>query len=171
MKPRLLGHAVLLLLIVALGVWLWQIQQQRDAAQPPTLGELIGLSPAAVEQIKVTTNPAQTTVMARHNEQWQITSPLDAPADPRAIKQLLDILYRPSQTHYPAAEVNLVATRLDPPSLSVAYNDRIIYFGSTDPVRGLRYALIGTEVHLLLDDFIHHLTVSPGRFSAAPEPP
>lgn len=171
MKPRLLSHAVFLLLILVLSLWLWQIQHQRDAAQPSTLGDLIGLSLNAIEKIEVNITPTQPIVMARQNKQWQILSPFHAPADPNAIKQLLDILYRPSQTHYPATEVNLKAARLDPPSLSVIYNNMTIHFGSTDPVQGLRYALIGNEVHLLLDDFIHHLTVSPERFCATPEKP
>ena len=168
--------ALALVLLIGVGViWIGHVQRQRVLAREPLLAELLAIAPDAVNSItlwQARPEPQETVIIAlsRHGGQWSVVAPFEAPADPRAVRQVIDVLYRPSLAQYPADAVNRTAARLDLPPLRVTFNQQTVVFGTTDPLLQRRYCQIDATVHLLKDDFTHHLTQSAERFRAsAPE--
>jgi hypothetical protein len=89
---------------------------------------------------------------------WWLTQPHMAHADPAHVERVLDLLTRKSQTSYATSEVNLESAFLLPPGLVVTFNESETFgFGTTDPLRGLRYILHKERVYLVEDLFIHIL--------------
>lgn len=163
------GPLALVLLIGLGGLWIGHIQRQRILAREPLLAELLNIDPSAITSMtlwQARPEPQEPVIitLSRRNGQWYVVAPFEAPADPRAVAQVINVLYRPSLARYPADAVNRTAARLDAPPLRVTFDQQSVIFGTTDPLLQRRYCQVGAMVHLLKDDFTHHLTQTAERF-------
>ena len=166
------GPLALVLLIGIGALWIGHLQRQRVLEREPLLAELLNIAPDAVTSItlwQARPEPQEPVVitLSRHGGQWSVVAPYKAPADPRTVMQVINVLYRPSLTQYPADAVNRTAARLDLPPLRVTFDQHTVIFGTTDPLQQRRYCQIGDTVHLLKDDFTHFLTQPAERFRAS----
>lgn len=167
------GPLALVLLIGAGALWIGHAQRQRVLTREPLLAELLNIEPAAITSItlwQARPDPQEPVVivLSRRDGQWYVVTPFEAPADPRAVAQVINVLYRPSLAQYPVEAVNRTAARLDAPPLRVTFDQQSVIFGTTDPILQRRYCQIGATVHLLKDDFTHHLTQPAERFRMPP---
>ncbi len=89
--------------------------------------------------------------------QWKMVSPEQGEAEPDKIDNLLEILRVVSQTDYPVDQERLSEFGLEPPEITLRFDGLTIEFGSIAPISQQRYLRIGEALHLVNDNFYHHL--------------
>lgn len=82
--------AVLALLVVALGVYLWRVELPK-AEQEAEGTKLVDVQEDAIDKIDLTF-PDRHIVLVKQDGGWRLQQPLDAPADETAVKGLLTAL-------------------------------------------------------------------------------
>lgn len=154
----LLAAAVAVLLAVAL------VEPGREAA--PEISPLTSLPPEAVEAFSIERPDTPTRRLTRRDGRWRVEAPFDAPASESKVRSLLGILSATSQRRLAPEEVSLPALELDPPRARLLAGDRVIDFGTTHPLSGLRYVMTEGAVHLLTDLHYHHAIAEPAAWVA-----
>jgi len=151
MKPKLLLNLVLLVVLATLaGVAFFE--PGKEEAKPVHLTEL---DVDAINRFELT-NP-ETLVFEKHDAHWWLASPIQAPANDIRIQQLLNIAKAESQAHYPVKPEDLTKYGLDKPQAVLKLGQLTLLFGGLEPIDMLRYVQIGETLHLVSDDFSHHL--------------
>ncbi|MCW5893555.1 MAG: DUF4340 domain-containing protein [bacterium] len=82
--------AVLALLVVALGIYVWRVELPK-AEQEAEGTRLVDVQEDAIDKIDLTF-PDRHIVLAKQDGHWRLEQPLDAPADESAVKGLLTAL-------------------------------------------------------------------------------
>ena len=151
MKPKLLLNLVLLVVLATLaGVAFFEPGKEEAKAF-----HLTELDVDAINRFELT-NP-ETLVFEKHDAHWWLASPIQAPANDIRIQQLLNIAKAESQAHYPVKPEDLTKYGLDKPQAVLKLGQLTLLFGGLEPIDMLRYVQIGQTLHLVSDDFSHHL--------------
>lgn len=152
MNSRLTLNLVLLAIVAALGVVAFL---EPGKTKPET-------HPLAVVDEKaltgITLKNRETIRFEKVNGHWSLVEPFKAPANEIRIHQLIDIAKVNSEAHYPVDPTNLVPFELDKPKAVLSLGDVAFTFGGNDPINMRRYVQVGETLHLVSDDFFHHLT-------------
>lgn len=158
MKPRLLVNLGLLALIAVLAAIAILKPGKNEVESTPLLAlDLQGLN-------RVTLKNKETLVFEKKEGLWNLTAPFAAPVNQVRVGQLLDITKAVSEANYPVKPNDLAQFGLDAPQAVLGLDDMTLQFGSTDPIKMRRYVRIGETLHLVEDNFFHHLTASASDY-------
>ncbi|WP_455200184.1 DUF4340 domain-containing protein [Kaarinaea lacus] len=92
---------------------------------------------------------------------WYLTKPVEMPANPIKVNQILDLLNTNSFRQYQIKSGNLAKLGLNPPGWEIALDQTIVKFGKTEPIDQRRYVLVDATVHLINDRFSQYSFGSP----------
>lgn len=152
MKSRLVLNLVMLAIIAALGLVVWL----KPGKQEP---EKIPLAKIDTQSLsRVTLKNKDTVVFEKQGGGWRLTAPFVAPANAIRVGQLLEIPKTTSEASYPVKPEDLAQFGLNPPQATLTLGDTVMQFGMTDPINQRRYVKLGDTLHLVEDNFYHHLT-------------
>ena len=154
MKSRLALNLGLLALIAILAAVAVLKPGKKDEPQPTlVVGKLDALN-------NVTLQNKEKLTFEKRDGLWRLTAPFAAPVNQVRMRQLLEVGQAASSAHYPIKPEELAQFGLDQPQATLALGDSILQFGTTDPINMRRYVRIGDTLHLVDDNFFHHLTAS-----------
>jgi len=146
MNPRTwLNLALLAGVAVLAGVAYWQPGKQPPADKPA----LTHRDPAEVRYIKLQPRGGETVELAKSDGAWEMTSPREMPASPRAVDHLLNLLGAESQGTVKVAEGKAGKYGLAKPKLAVTFDTLRIDLGADHPFKRQRYVRVHGKVHLV----------------------
>ncbi len=154
MKSRLILNIALLIAVAVLAAVAF-FEPGKDEPQKTPL--------AAVDEntlTAVTLQNRDTITFAKQNGHWRLTAPFNAPANDVRVRQLIGIAEANSEAQYPISSEDLAKFELDKPKATLTLDATTLKFGGSDPINMRRYVQIGDTLHLVNDDFFHHLTAS-----------
>ncbi len=161
----LLSLTALLAVLTALVIW-------RPGLEDGRQDSVTGLDPASIQRLAVDGPKASPVTLERENEQWLLVEPARLPADSTQLLDLLAVAGAVSRARYDLTELDLEATGLEQPDVTLRVDQLVLEFGARAPVSGDRYVRVGDQVHLLADVHYHTLTqplsayVAPALFAA-----
>lgn len=159
MKSRTLLNLVLLAVLAILGVIAYFEPGKVEPPKTPLTQVDIGkLDTFTLRQGE------QTLSFSRKNGHWWLTEPFAAPANEFRVQQLLEIAKANSDASYPLKTDELAKFALDKPIATLLLGETKLIFGGSDPIEMRRYVRIGDTLHLVRDDFSHHLTAGPTEY-------
>lgn len=152
MKPKLLLNLILLAVVAALvGVAL--LEPGKD--EPKTV-QLTDIDVEALDRFELKTE--ENLVFAKREGVWWLAEPFAAPANDVRVRQLLRIANVESRANYPLKVEELAKFDLDKPKAIMSLGGVKLVFGGFEPIDMMRYVQKGDTLHLVADDFAHHLT-------------
>lgn len=107
-------------------------------------------SAESVTQISIARKDSPTIELQKIDNQWWITSPLRIPANDQRIIPLLTVYTNPD-LGYPIDSVDLVATGLEDPDVSLTFNNYRVAIGEQAIDETKRHALHGDRVRFVPD--------------------
>jgi len=119
---------------------------------------LYQLDRAAVQQIKVERDGAETLLLQRRGPQWWLLEPAVVAAKPYYVEQLLDMLSRESLQRYPAEGLDLSKYGLQPPRARLSLDGVELAFGRINPLNNRLYVMVDNVMHMVLQNDISLLT-------------
>lgn len=162
MTKALLTNLILLLLILVLGLVIWLDPFTEPVPQPQALTPI---DPNTVNRIALSRGGQQQFALEKHEldgeSVWYLTEPLEMPANPVRVSQILDLLTTDSLRQYEIESDILAKLGLDPPGWEIALDQTIVQFGKTEPLEQRRYVRVGAKVHLINDRFSQYNFGSP----------
>ena len=154
MKSRLALNLGLLALIAVLTAVAVLKPGKKEEPQPTLVaGELNSLN-------RVTLQNKDTLTFEKKDGLWVLTAPFAAPVNQVRMRQLVEVGQAVSSARYPIKPEELAQFGLDRPQATLTLGDTTLQFGNTDPINMRRYVRIGDTLHLVDDNFFHHLTAS-----------
>ncbi|KPJ93233.1 MAG: hypothetical protein AMJ55_08485 [Gammaproteobacteria bacterium SG8_15] len=162
MTKALLTNLILLLLILVLGLVIWLDPFTEPVPQPQALTPI---DPNTVNRIALSRGGQQQFALEKHEldgeSVWYLTEPIEMPANPVKVSQILDLLTTDSLRQYEIESDILAKLGLDPPGWEIALDQTIVQFGKTEPLEQRRYVRVGAKVHLINDRFSQYNFGSP----------
>lgn len=153
MTSRAIRNLFLLGLILSLGV-LAYLKPGKPVQQSTPLTALDGSS-----IVNIRLRNADQLVFDKKEGRWTLTAPFSAPASQNRVEQLLEITRVASEARYPIKpDEDLTRFELKSPKATLTVGGVALDFGGTDPIRMNRYVKVGDTLHLVKDNFYHHLT-------------
>jgi hypothetical protein len=151
MQPKMVLNLVLVALLVVLGVVAFL---EPDKEQPKSV-YLTSIDPGGIARFEL--RNGETLVFEKQNGQWRLAAPFQAPANEIRVRQLLNIAKVESRARYPLKPEELPRFELDKPKAVLDLGQAKLVFGGLEPIDMLRYVQVGDTLHLVADDFSHHL--------------
>jgi hypothetical protein len=154
MKSRLILNLALLAIVAVLGALAFFEPGKKKIETAPI---------AAVDETAltvITLKNKDTIVFEKKDGRWRLTAPFQAPANEIRVRQLIDIAKAGSEADYPVKPEELAKFELDKPKATLILGHATLIFGGSDPINMRRYVRVGDTLHLVNDDFFHHLTAS-----------
>ena len=108
------------------------------------------LTPADINRIEIQAD-ALRLELQRNADDWQITSPINWPAQTANVSRLLSILNLESAAVAEIADVDLEPLGLQPPVATWRLNDTQLLFGATNNIGERRYVILDSALFLLPD--------------------
>lgn len=121
----------------------WLSGKEAERAIP-----LIDLPPRAVTQLAVVVDDEARWRLERQPDGWRLTAPVDAPARPERVNQLLQLIRAPIVRRISADQAPPARFGLDSPRFRILANDRELAVGDSHPSERQQYYLRGDEVVL-----------------------
>ena len=160
-KP-LITNLLLLVLIIGLALVIW-LDPFSDPEPEPVL--LTQINPGTIKSINMSkTGQVHFSLEKRivnQSTSWFLTKPIEIPANPDKVNQLLALLSTNSFRQYQIKSHNLAKLGLSPAGWEIALDQTIIKFGKTEPIDQRRYVLVNATVHLINDRFSQYSFGSP----------
>ena len=154
MKSRMALNLGLLALVAILAAVAVMKPGKKEEPQATLLaGKLDALS-------RVSLQNKETLTFEKRDGLWWLTAPFAAPVNQVRMRQLLEVGQAASSAHYPIKPEELAQFGLEKPQATLTLGDSILQFGTTDPINMRRYVRKGDTLHLVDDNFFHHLTAS-----------
>lgn len=164
MNPRNLTNIGLLALVVSLGILTWlEPGSMPEEPMPP----LTTLDPRQIESIELTVRNRETLALEKRNGSWQMIQPHATKANDPKIERLLEIANTASTERFPLPDGNRAQFGLNPSMAELRLDDTRLKIGGTHPIDHRRYVLVGDTLHLINDNFAHHL-LAPAKDYAMP---
>lgn len=129
-----------------------------DSTQP-----LTRVITAQLTTLRIERNDRLQLAFTHRAGTWRITHPIDAPADPARIAQLLVIAGAPVRYRFPA-DGDLARYGLDEPAASMRLDDTIVLFGRREPTQSGRYALVNGQIAVIDEVFYNLLSLPSSHF-------
>ena len=117
---------------------------------------LARIDAAAVQKIEI--SGKETLNLEKKEGHWFLTAPFQAPANDHRVDLLLKIPATANSASYPAVASELARFGLAPPGTVLRLDGLTLEFGDSDPIQQRRYVKVGETLHLVEDNFHHHLT-------------
>ena len=115
------------------------------------------LSPADIDRLEIQAGESRLK-LARDADSWNIDYPINWPAQDASIGRILSILNADARPLGNAADVDLAALGLEPPTASLRFNDTRLLFGATNNIGERRYVMIDSKLYLLPDIHLAFIT-------------
>ena len=144
MKSRLILNLVLLLALVALGLYVYLRPGQEE--HNPQLA-LTTLKRDEVDRVRVQRDTSMDMQLEKRNGTWVMTSPYNTRVDPLQVDRLLDITLATASQRFPAE--NLARYGLDSAPVIVTLNDQTFGFGSINDVTNEQYVSNDGNIYLV----------------------
>jgi hypothetical protein len=151
MKPKIALNLVLLL-VLAILIGVAFFEPGKVESKPAYLTDV---EADALNHFELSNQ--ESLVFGKRDGHWWLLSPFEAPANEIRIRQLLNIAKAESRAHYPLKPEELAKFGLDKPMAVLNLGPFSVRFGGSEPIDMLRYVQIGETLHLVNDDFSHHL--------------
>lgn len=146
MRARLLINLLLLVAVIGLGIFFYT--RPEETAQIPQ--SISPMNTAAVQQIRVERPGKATIKLNKLGGDWKLTAPLEADADDGRVGSMLLLPQSGSDSSFKATNQNLEKFGLEPPQLTLHFDDRKFVIGDENPLNEeQRYVLYNNEVHLI----------------------
>jgi hypothetical protein len=162
MTKALLTNLILFVVIIVLGLVIWLDPFTEPPPQPASLTQT---EPATIRTITMSRSGQLQFALEKRDLQgelaWYLTTPIEMPANPVKVSQLLDLLSTDSLRQYALESDILTKLGLDPPGWEIALDQTIVQFGKTEPLEQRRYVRVGAKVHLINDRFSQYNFGSP----------
>ncbi|MBN8728317.1 MAG: DUF4340 domain-containing protein [Xanthomonadales bacterium] len=126
-----------------------QVCRERAAALDP----LTRLDTSQVQAITVRCQGCPTRRYEKSGGVWRMQEPRAAAADPEVVGKLLSIAAMPVRHRHPRADLDPAKLGLDPPQATLALDDLVLAFGTSDAIHGDRYVTVGDGIALVPDRF------------------
>ncbi len=151
MRPKLLLNLVLLVVLATL-IGVAFFEPGKEEAKP------VYLTDVDVDSLdRFELKNQENMSFEKKDGHWWLTAPFQAPANDIRIRQLLKIAHAESRARYPLKQEDLSKFELDKPKAVLTLGQTKLVFGGSEPIDMLRYVQIGNTLHLVNDDFFHHL--------------
>ena len=161
MKNRLLINALLLLLLVGLGLFVW-LNPHTDKPQKQQLTQL---NEHDVQVIKIHRADKPDIVLQKQKSKWEMTSPYHFDVASHKVKLLLTLLHEPINAEYSIEGKNLEQYQLSPEKVSIQFNDEDkIIFGMSNPISYDRYIRRNNKILLISETVYSTLTADAASF-------
>lgn len=152
-RKRLLMNLCLLLLVVGVS-WLAYQQVQKDNAGVDTLySDSIG---DTMQEIRILVPGKEEVVLSAKGEDWFITQPVKAPANPKSLRHLLTLLAEPIMTTYDVEGKALDTYDLGAAAIRVKFNGIEYALGKLNPLNRRRYILLENKI-LMANEVVYEL--------------
>ena len=162
MQKPLIANLVLLVLVIGLALVVWFDPFTKPE---PTPIMLTPVDANTIQSISLTNaKKAHFSLEKRTLDQgifWYLATPVDMPANPHKVNQILSLLNTNSFRQYQIKSDNLAKLGLSPPGWEIALDQTIVKFGKTEPIDQRRYVLVDATVHLINDSFSQYSFGSP----------
>jgi hypothetical protein len=152
MKPKSLLNLILLAVLAVLAAVAF-LEPGEEKAQPVYLTDI---DTNAINRFELSNG--ETLVFEKQNGDWRLTAPFAAPANSIRVQQLLNIVRAESKARYPLKPEEQSKFELTKPKAVLTVGQTKLVFGGFEPIDMLRYVQIGDTLHLVTDDFSHHLS-------------
>jgi hypothetical protein len=140
MRKTWITLGVLLVMVLALGLWAWlKPPPSRTATHA-----LSALKTADARTLRVQRKGKTLAVLEKRNGAWFMTEPHKAPADDFQVLRLLGVLEAKSPLQYPPTD--LTKFELDAPQTEIIINDQRFAFGAINAVTREQYVLAQNQV-------------------------
>jgi len=161
MRKQSLINLLLLLLVAALGLFVWYVPDDESSRinRP-----LTPLDPATIDRITISNNNGPRFVMQRDARGWYMTEPYRVRANKPRIDILLDLLSTPQIEAFPLPADRLAEFGLERPLAELTFDQTKIIFGGTHPYNYRRYLRIEDQLYLTQDIFPHHALAQAEEF-------
>jgi hypothetical protein len=154
MQKRLLINLLLLLVVLVLGA-IAIFEPGKD--EPSEAVRLTELDETTIDRF-ILKNDSGEIAFEKREGHWWLAAPFSAPANDIRVGQLLAISHAASATHYPLNKEDLSKFELDKPKASMTLGQVKMVFGGVDPIDLRRYVWVDKTLHLVDDDFSHHIS-------------
>jgi hypothetical protein len=153
---------VIILLLASAALLRLQIYTEHERGDArEKAGQLTGVNPETMTHIRIQ-RASDTLEFIKQGENWQMTQPETAPANPERITELRALAILNVLAGYDAKKMDLAEYGLRPPQLSVWLDDTRIDFGSLNPANQRRYVLVGQRLNLIADN-IYPILILPAE--------
>ena len=125
---------------------------------------LTTLSLPDIERIRIERGDRLQLALERHDGQWRLTHPRQAPAQQNRVEQLLAIAKAPVRRRFPAG-TGPADYGLAPPTAIVQFDGLRIAFGDRDPSQERRYVQAGDVIGLVDGVYFNLLTLPTSHFT------
>ncbi|MBI3546028.1 MAG: DUF4340 domain-containing protein [Gammaproteobacteria bacterium] len=123
--------------------------QQTDQDKKPAGPALSAIVAANISQIRIEKNEQAPIVLEKIANEWRLTAPLPARANPFNVDSLLKIISASTETRFAAVAADLANYGLDKPAARVRYNNDEIIFGALHPLKSQVYVMYKNEIALI----------------------
>jgi hypothetical protein len=106
-----------------------------------------------VHRVEVRCTGCTTRRFEKVDGRWLMREPRSQPADEALVAKLLAIAHAPVRFRHAARDLEAGKVGLDPPQATLALDDTVLRFGTTDAIRSDRYVATGESVALVPDRF------------------
>ncbi|CAL1238868.1 DUF4340 domain-containing protein [Candidatus Methylocalor cossyra] len=154
MRSRIILNLALLVVVAILGALAFFEPFKKKPESIPI---------ATVDENALTTltlKNKDTITFEKKDGHWRLVAPFAAPANDTRVRQLIDIAKANSDARYPLKPEDRAKFGLDKPKASLVLGSTTLVFGDSDPINMRRYVEVGDTLHLVNDDFFHHLTAA-----------
>ncbi len=152
----IMGVAIIILAVIAL----FEPGIEKNIGSP-----LLHVDSASITRIEINREKRSNIVLENIKNRWLMTQPLQIPADPKIVKQLLQIPEFTSQAVYRVKAHELAKYGLDKPTIELKLNKQTLSFGGIDPINSRRYVGVDQKLKLVTDTFYHHLIAAASHFA------
>jgi hypothetical protein len=146
---RLLLNLALFLVVASLAAFVFLPRPK--PATPQGIAVAPHVDTAAVRRIRIERHGRPDLIFERSNDDWRLTAPLAAQANPLLMRTLLELPHERSAKRYAASGLDLSRYGLKPPRASVYFGTVRIDLGNDNPLDRLRYALSDSGLYLIAD--------------------
>lgn len=160
LRSRAWLNVALLLLAAGLAAVVWLA----PSGEPPPAETLSAIDPTTVERVRIEGTRNAVIELRRDDAGWRLVAPRPLPGNDHRVRALLGIAAARVHEAFRAEGNDLRALGLDPPVARLGLDGHEFLFGDTEPLRGWRYILHGTDVHLITDAYFHHMLATPAAF-------
>ncbi|PWQ98306.1 hypothetical protein [Leucothrix arctica] len=152
-RKRLLINLCLLALVIGAG-WMAYQQVQKDNSGVDTLyTDTIG---DTMREIRILVPGKDELVLSAEGEDWFITQPIQAKANPKSLRHLLTMMAEPILKTYEVEGKALETYDLGDAAIRVTFNDVEYVFGKLNPVNRQRYILLENKI-LMANEVVYEL--------------
>jgi hypothetical protein len=165
MQTRWLLNLTLLGIILVLGLL---VIYEPGLKKPIELSKLTDLEADQIKHLRLARPKDILDFEKDAQGNWQITAPLQLPANDFRIKSLLKILAVRDYQQLNAKDLKLADIKLEAPEIRLTFDQLTLAFGDSSPMNdGQRYVQLSSKpnlVFLLHDDLYYSLTDEPLSF-------